>query len=211
MLSFDNNTLTAMHCQFPQNLKSCLEIIRSSFTPIYLFQIATMSGQFWGVKKTCKNGETCEFLSTDSCWFKHTEHEKDLAKLRNKPIEELKLWELCKVGDKEALKEALRRKGEDVNCCDDEGNTGLMWAVENDDLSMVKLLVNTPGIDLNKQNTELETALHKAMMPRADAMLDILLPVVSKEQFEIKNINNQTPLEIAMDLMDGAFSILSGS
>ena len=86
-----------------------------------------------------------------------------------------------------------------------------MWAVENDDLSMVKLLVNTPGIDLNKQNTELETALHKAMMPRADAMLDILLPVVSKEQFEIKNINNQTPLEIAMDLMDGAFSILSGS
>eukprot|EP00092_Neocalanus_flemingeri_P086958 GFUD01109644.1.p1 GENE.GFUD01109644.1~~GFUD01109644.1.p1 ORF type:complete len:218 (+),score=73.49 GFUD01109644.1:58-711(+) len=163
-----------------------------------------MAGQFWGRKPTCRNGASCSFLATDSCWYEHSEYEKDVAELIDKPLDQMSVWELCKVGkvgDIKDLKEALERKREDVNSSDSEGNTGLMWAIENDDEVMVKLLVETPGIELTKKNNKQETALHKAAF-QGRHMLEILLPILPKKDVDLEDINKRTPLDIAMEMID---------
>eukprot|EP00092_Neocalanus_flemingeri_P096902 GFUD01123384.1.p1 GENE.GFUD01123384.1~~GFUD01123384.1.p1 ORF type:complete len:133 (-),score=38.78 GFUD01123384.1:17-376(-) len=118
-----------------------------------------MAGLFRGRRKNCLNGASCSFLARGSCFYEHSEHEKDLVELKKKSVDQMRVWELCKVGDIMGLKEALAREGEDVNSSDSEGNTGLMWAIENYDDAMVKLLVETAGIELNKKNKEEKTAL----------------------------------------------------
>ena len=160
-----------------------------------------MSGQYWGNVEICKNGSSCSYLAIDSCMFEHSKHVKDLAELRNKPTDEMRFWELCKVDYIEGVKEALEREVDDVNTCDSDGMTGLMWAVENVNLNLVRLLVAFPGIELSKRNHDQNTAGHLAVMAGQD-MLEIMLSVLSKEDLELEDKNNMTPLDIALEIID---------
>ena len=73
------------------------------------------------------------------------------------------LWLLCKVGNLKEVRAALAR-GEDVNSKDDVySSTGLMWAVERQRNSIVRLLLEQPAVDLNCTNSCGETALHSAV------------------------------------------------
>ena len=58
------------------------------------------------------------------------------------------LVELCKMGELEGVKAALTN-GSDVNSKDEYGRTGLIWALQNNNNSVVELLLNTPNIDVN--------------------------------------------------------------
>ena len=60
----------------------------------------------------------------------------------------MSLIELCKKGDLEGVKAALK-SGADVNTKDENGCTGLIWAVIKKHNSVVELLLNTPNIDVN--------------------------------------------------------------
>ena len=60
----------------------------------------------------------------------------------------MSLVELCKTGDLEGVKAALKN-GADVNEKDEIGRTGLMRAVHNNNNSLVELLLDTPNIDVN--------------------------------------------------------------
>ena len=57
------------------------------------------------------------------------------------------LVRLCKIGDLDRVKAALRR-GIDVNVQDEYGWTALMWAVMNNH-KVVELLLKEPNIDVN--------------------------------------------------------------
>ena len=149
-----------------------------------------MSGQYWGNVQICKNGSSCSYLVIDSCMFELSKHEKDLAEW-NKPTDEMRIWEACKVDDIEGVKEALERVGDNVNICDSDGMTGLMWAVENLNLNLVRLIVAFPGIELSKRNHEQNTAGHLAVMAGQD-MLEIMLSVLSKQDLELEDKNNMT-------------------
>ena len=51
-------------------------------------------------------------------------------------------------------------KGEDLNSRDEEGTTALMWAVLNKYNSIVRLLLEHPGIDVSCKGSKGHTALH---------------------------------------------------
>ena len=55
------------------------------------------------------------------------------------------LWELCKDGKLDEVRSALAR-GEDVNDKDCDGFTALMFAVAMMQNSIVKLLLDEPGV-----------------------------------------------------------------
>ena len=56
-------------------------------------------------------------------------------------------------------------KGEDVNSRDGKGDTALVWALSEGHNAIVKLLLETPGIDVNKKTALKDwTALHTATL-----------------------------------------------
>jgi len=69
------------------------------------------------------------------------------------------LWRLVKEGRLEKVRAALA-KGEDLNSRDEEGTTALMWAVLNKYNSIVRLLLEHPGIDVSCKGSKGHTALH---------------------------------------------------
>ena len=72
------------------------------------------------------------------------------------------LWRLCRDGKLDEVRSALAR-GEDVNDKDSYGQTALMWAVIWSHNSIVKLLLDQPGVKTNeKNNLDGGTALHCA-------------------------------------------------
>ena len=72
------------------------------------------------------------------------------------------LWKLCEAGRLDDVRAALAR-GEDVNSKDLDGQTGLMFAVENKHNSqLVRLLLEQPTADLNYPDIAGSTALHYA-------------------------------------------------
>ena len=60
------------------------------------------------------------------------------------------VWQLCQAGNLEGVREALERGG-DVNECDQNGVTGLMWATTKNFNRVVELLLLQPGININQQ------------------------------------------------------------
>ena len=74
------------------------------------------------------------------------------------------LWELCKDGKSAEVRAALAH-GENVNYKGYGGLTALMWAVLESHNSIVKLLLDQPGVKVNEKNNFYGlTALHFAAM-----------------------------------------------
>ena len=71
------------------------------------------------------------------------------------------LWWLCEDGKLDEVRSALAR-GEDVNDKNSWGSTALMWAVRNKHNSIVKLLLDQPGVKTNEKDNGGRTALHVA-------------------------------------------------
>ena len=74
------------------------------------------------------------------------------------------LWKLCRDGKLDEVRSALER-GEDVNDKEDLGGhrwTALMYAVSGRHNSIVKLLLDQPGVKINVKNNDGRTALHLA-------------------------------------------------
>ena len=88
----------------------------------------------------------------------------------------MSLVELCEDGDLEGVKAALKR-GDDVNTKDESGQTGLIWAVRKNHISVVDLLLNTPNIDVNQRDNQGKCALHFAARWKKFEALKLLLNV----------------------------------
>ena len=78
------------------------------------------------------------------------------------------LWKLCDDGNLDEVRLALAR-GEDLNYESDSGLTLLMYAAwkrhtaaYNGHNSIVKLLLDQAGVNINKQDNSGDTALHCA-------------------------------------------------
>ena len=75
--------------------------------------------------------------------------------------ENINLWKLCHDGKLDEVRSALAR-GEDVNDKDSWGTTALMYAVLGRHNSIVKLLLDQPGLKTNERSNIGATALHWA-------------------------------------------------
>ena len=71
------------------------------------------------------------------------------------------LSEMCFMGELAKVREAIGR-GEDVNDKSFADNTGLMLAVAFKHISIVKLLLEQPALDLNLTDSNGWTVLHSA-------------------------------------------------
>lgn len=89
--------------------------------------------------------------------IKHKDHAKTV--LANNS-----LLEACFEGDVHTIKNLVMEKGADINCTDHYGNTPLMEAaLRGNYMAMQFLLQHDPfKLNLNAQNSEERTALHKA-------------------------------------------------
>ena len=88
----------------------------------------------------------------------------------------MSLVKLCGKGDLEGVKAALQ-SGADVNSKDENGETGLMWAVCFEHNSVVELLLNTPNIDVNWKSDWAQCALYFAVSHQNNEALKLLLNV----------------------------------
>ena len=73
------------------------------------------------------------------------------------------LNQLCYDGKREEVRSALAHGG-NVNEKDSIGHTALMWAVINGHNSIVKLLLDQPGVKINETSIRGNTALHFAVL-----------------------------------------------
>ena len=73
------------------------------------------------------------------------------------------LNQLCYDGKREEVRSALAHGG-NVNDKDSIGHTALMWAVINGHNSIVKLLLDQPGVRINEKSIRGNTALHFAVL-----------------------------------------------
>ena len=113
------------------------------------------------------------------------------------------LWELCKDGKLDEVRSALAC-GEDVNDKDKDkdinGWTALMWAICQSHNSIVKLLLDQPGVKTNEKNNHGGTALHLAarINNREGARMLLLHPTM--DSANAKNNIGETALMWAVSL-----------
>ena len=102
----------------------------------------------------------------------------------------------CKKGDLEGVKGALQ-SGVDVNTKSENGETGLMWAVDENHNSVVELLLNTPNIDVNLKSVWGSCALHDAVRCNNNEGLKQLLKIPNID-VDIVNIDGRNALHWAV-------------
>ena len=87
---------------------------------------------------------------------------------------------------------------DNVNKGDSWNNsTALMHTALSNHLDMVVSLMNHPGIDVNVQDSDNNTALHKAIKKRCYAIVAQLLSD-DRVDTSLKNKDNYTPLKFAI-------------
>ena len=107
------------------------------------------------------------------------------------------LWLLCMDGKLDEVRSALAR-GEDVNDKDSYGWTALMFAVSRKHNSIVKLLLDQPGVKINEKDNYGATALHKAAFynNREGARMLLLHPTM--DSANAKNNDGETAVMTAV-------------
>ena len=119
------------------------------------------------------------------------------------------LWKLCEAGDLSGLREAVGRgqrwgalgRGQRLNGGDRRGGrTGLMWAVNRKHNSIVELLLQHPGLDVNCQATlNGYTALHYSVYSDNLEGLRLLLGHPGMRSLNTRNEVGVTPLMVAVN------------
>ena len=104
------------------------------------------------------------------------------------------LWQLCEDGNLGGVQSALAR-GEDVNDKNAFGATALMFAVGRKHNSIVKLLLDQPGVKTNeKTNNYGLTALHRAVAGKNREGARMLLLHPTMDSANAKNNIGETAL-----------------
>jgi ankyrin repeat protein len=75
----------------------------------------------------------------------------------------------------DSIAEVLIKAGADVNSQDNDGKTALIWSAEHNYVEKLKVLVNAPGIDLERRDKSGDTALMKANTAHNEECIHILL------------------------------------
>lgn len=84
----------------------------------------------------------------------------------------------------------------DLFACNEYGDNALHYAVDNNRIDLVKLLLNK-GLDVNKKGQGGDTPLHNAVVYNRLSMVKLLLD--HGADLSITNDHNQTPLDIAVE------------
>ena len=109
------------------------------------------------------------------------------------------LWKLCEDGKLDEVRSALAR-GEDVNDKDSLGYTALMRAVIWKHNSIVKLLLDQPGVKINEKNNLGWTALHMAAYSNNREAARMLLLHPTMDSANAKNNIGETAVMTAVRL-----------
>ena len=107
------------------------------------------------------------------------------------------MWELCRDGKLDEVRSALAR-GEDVNDKSPNGNTPLMFAVIRSHNSIVKLLLDQPGVKTNEKNNDDFTALHWAAFVNNREAARMLLLHPTMDSANTKTNNGFTAVMVAV-------------
>ena len=108
------------------------------------------------------------------------------------------MWKLCEDGKDAEVRAALAR-GEDANSKDENNRTGLMWAVMNKHISVVRLLLEQPTSDLNTSvNFNGRTALHEAALIDNVEAVQLLLADSRLSTANERDTIGYTPVMLAM-------------
>jgi len=103
------------------------------------------------------------------------------------------LTELCMNGDIEGARVALE-SGADLNTRSLEGKTPLMYALWNNQNSVVELLMQNDNVDVNCEDNAGATALHHAVDIDNDEGARMLLADIRLQDINHKNRRGLTPL-----------------
>ena len=101
------------------------------------------------------------------------------------------LWDFCMDGKLDEVRSALAR-GEDVNNKDSDGWTALMSAVRESHNSIVKLLLDQPGVKTNEKDNDGFTALHWAAWKNNREAARMLLLHPTMDSANSKDIDGDT-------------------
>ena len=100
--------------------------------------------------------------------------------------------------------------GEDVNSADHLKRTALMAAVMGGHESIVRLLIEQPGIDLNLRDSlevEANTALHHAVLEGQNSILRVLL---QQPQLDVNLLNDRDHSPLMTSVYKTMTNIYSG-
>ncbi|HOD41017.1 MAG TPA: ankyrin repeat domain-containing protein, partial [Candidatus Wallbacteria bacterium] len=89
----------------------------------------------------------------------------------------------------------IKQKLAGVNITDKKSNTPLHQAVKFNNKTMAELLINN-GANFNSVNNNCETPLHIACF---NGNIDLVSLLIAKTDYNIKNSNNKTALDIAKE------------
>jgi len=103
------------------------------------------------------------------------------------------LTELCMNGDIEGVRLAIE-SGADLNLRSLEGKTPLMYALWNNQNSVVELLMQNDNVDVNCEDNEGATALHHAVDVDNGEGARMLLADIRMQDINHKNRRGLTPL-----------------
>ncbi|GMT10972.1 hypothetical protein PFISCL1PPCAC_2269, partial [Pristionchus fissidentatus] len=100
--------------------------------------------------------------------------------------------------------QVLLSNGACVNARDNEGNTPIHLCISHSRLSLMKLLLTQPSIDVTVVNEKEETALHIAASINDSVALDFLMEAPNaKAMLNMTNFHNYTPLVVNINCFSG--------
>ncbi len=97
------------------------------------------------------------------------------------------------------IKELLSN-GANINTTDSDGNTALLWAVDQEHIDAVQCLVGNPNIAIDQHNNEEDTALMLALVKKNKLIIQLLLDAGADP--ELGDSRRHTPLKIAQKTED---------
>jgi ankyrin repeat protein len=107
------------------------------------------------------------------------------------------LWDFCKEGNVEGLERMVNNANLDIK--DELGNTGLIYAVKNNHINVISLLLNN-GANVNEKDKLGNTALMIALKEKKTGIALFLLRYSCN--LEDKNLQGETIVDLALDMED---------